>query len=597
MDTLLSNLGEAVSDISFWVFRWKSIAIILLCLAYLCPRLGSRLFRAMEHLSGRIIRQRALAITLVGVLTFALAASMSLLIRFPIPWIADEFSYLLAADTFANGRLANPTHPMWRHFEAFFVLQEPAYASAYPPGKGLIMALGQASVGLPIAGEWLATALACAAICWMLLGWVPPRWAMLGGFLAAVHPMIFAWGQRYWGSSLALLGGTLVLGALPRLLKAPTVKNALLMALGMAMLANTRPYGGLVVSSTTMIILFASFCRNRSQSFRLACIRVLLPVGLIVTLTLCWIGYYNHQVTGNAKLLPAALSARQNGITPIFLWQKPRPPPEYRVADIRDHQFNYAFTFYKEQHSLNGFLAMQKERIIDLERGYFPLSVLEFPTLLVPAGLLVATLPGIWRNRKVRLAIMICLIFYASFLQVTWMQAHYAAPIAGLFFVIGLQILRHLRLWQWRIRPGGRVLPSGLFLMRSLVVLCVVAFVFQSTHLAEGYTPGVQRLPRAYTPAWAIHRARIMSELESQPGNHLIIVHYGPQHRHWEHWVFNDADIDNAKIVWARDLGEERNRELIEYFKVRRVWLLEADASSPKPRPYGEATDSTNEHE
>jgi hypothetical protein len=53
-----------------------------------------------------------------------------------------------------------------------------------------------------------------------------------------------------------------------------------------------------------------------------------------------------------------------------------------------------------------------------------------------------------------------------------------------------------------------------------------------------------------------------------------------------QEWVFNEADIDRAKIVWAREMDVEQNRRLLEYFKDRRVWLLKAETWSPALVPY-----------
>ena len=159
------------------------------------------------------------------------------------------------------------------------MIQHPTYASKYPPAQGLTLALGQVLTGYPIVGVWLSVGLACAAICWMLAGWCPLRWAWMGGLVALVG-LVFSrsfpslkrcayWSQSYWGGTVAALGGALVFGALPRIMKKQRVRDALWLALGLAILANSRPFEGLVVSIPVVVVLGIWIIRTRCISWRI----------------------------------------------------------------------------------------------------------------------------------------------------------------------------------------------------------------------------------------------------------------------------------------------------------------------------------------
>src|SRR5579862_1367789 len=233
--TAMSHLVHGISQGLPWI-------ALLLAVSFVAPRFGGRWFHLVETCLARISHNSGKSVLLCGALGLLVAIGSSIVLGIPPPAVHDEFSYLLAADTFAHGRLTNPSPPLWQFFESIHILVRPTYMSKYPPGQGLILALGQILTGAPIVGIWISAAIAAAALCWMLLAWLPGRVALLGGMLAAVHPLVITWGHDYWGGLLPLTGGALAIGGWRRTVDHALPWHAGLCGIGIAIVALTRPY-------------------------------------------------------------------------------------------------------------------------------------------------------------------------------------------------------------------------------------------------------------------------------------------------------------------------------------------------------------------
>ncbi len=325
---MIELAASLVAVVIWYALYFVEGLLVLVCLraALGAPRMGDRWFRRVEHALACLARRRRLSVLTVGLLALVARAALMPVLPTRAPAVSDEFSYLLAADTFSSGRLTNPTHAMWTHFETMHVNQKPTYMSMYPPAQGLVLAAGQKLTGHPWAGVWFSSAVMCAAICWMLQGWLPPYWALLGGLIAVMRIGLFSyWVNSYWGGAVAATGGALLLGALPRIIKRQRAGDSLLLALGVAILANSRPYEGAFLCLPVAVALIWWMRGAKRPRALILFGKVIAPAGLTLALAAGAMGYYNRQVTGDPLRMPYQVNRDSYVTGKYFVWDSVNP--------------------------------------------------------------------------------------------------------------------------------------------------------------------------------------------------------------------------------------------------------------------------------
>jgi len=576
---LRASLSHSFPDAIFKVMFLEielCLTLVGVAIAFIHPHIAERGFARLEGQMGILARRRFLSICLVGLLSLGLRLALLPVLPIPQPGVQDEFSHLLLADTLVHGRLANPTHPMWVHFETFHENWRPTYTSMYFPGQALFLALGQVIFGHPFWGVWLSAGLMCAAICWALQEWISPEWALLGGFLVVLRiGTLSYWANGYWGGAVPATGGALVLGALPRIRRENSLQNAALFGLGTALLLTTRPYESIFFLLPFAVVVAGWLLRAEIGTVASRIIKTFTPITAILAIAAAGLGYYFWRVTGSPWTTPYSINIHNYGLL-YFPWDK--------VRDITYHHAIFR-EFYRDGAVL-GMYGFARQHPLELLLAKVATIWLFFfgPSLTVP---LIAAF-GIrgftrlsWRTKFLVACSLTTFISLALIIHVG--HPHYLAALTAVFYSMLLLSMRSFWVWQWQGRPTGKSL------VRIVPVICVLMF------LARAAAP-LMHFPvqPSNIRTWCsvdhqnLRRAAVLKKLECTPGNHLVIVRYKPDHDFiTDDWVFNDADIDDSRVIWARDMGVQ-NAELIQYFTGRTVWLLEPDYNPPRLTNYAE---------
>jgi hypothetical protein len=568
------------------------LTALVLSVAIAAPKLGDRWWTTLERFFSRLARQRVRVWLGMGLTVLAVRAAFLPVWPIPRPEIHDEFSYLLGADTFASGRLTNPQHPLWPFFETIHILQKPSYASKYQPGQALAMAVGQRLFGHPWFGIWLSCGVMSAALCWCLQGWLPPGWALLGGAIAALRLGLFSyWIDSYWGGAVAAIGGALVLGAYPRLVRQRKFGYVWALGAGIVVLVISRPFeGGLLSLPILAAIALWSWKRATEQGWAPIIQRLALPLAGVLTITGIALAYYDWRITGKLTRLPYVEHDLQYSVAPPLYVLPLRPAPVYGHPDLqRWHQGHVdAAKIATIQHDKEADFDRFHNQGIDLMLYYRDrswqgikgrlLSFNGFAHQWFGMALLLAAcmLPWVVRDRRVRLALVsFTLVIIGVSLDLASF-GHYAAPALAAGFVCMMQCLRHLR----QCKLGQR--PTGLFLSRALPAVSILGLLGAEVAVRP-YRLGdfVKENPNH------LIRSEILQKLNNLPGKQLVIARYPPNYDYSRfEYIFNRADIDASQVVWARDRGDVDNPKLLDYFRDRSVWLLDASADPPKLIPY-----------
>ncbi len=557
-------------DAASSVFFWESFGVLLaFALAFAVPSKLDRSFAPLESFFLRLANRPVLSLLVIAATPVLLRLALHPLLGTPQPYIHDEYSYLLAGDTFLHGRVTNPSDPFWKFFESMHIVQQPTYASMYPPAQGLFLAAGSLLTGRPWGGVLLGMGLLCAALLWMLRGWLPPQWAFLGASLAVLRLGLFSyWMNSYWGGAPGAIGGALVGGSLPRIFRRHHIGDALLLGLGLVLLAASRPFEGGAYSLPFGIAFLVWLLRG--DGLRQKLIRTVLPLSAVLLIGGGAIAYYNWRVTGSAFVTPQMLNMSQYSANSLTTWGDDPPPHVYNNETMRAFYRNAAEAFTDVPHSLLD-VAYAMARKGQVLFSFFLGPLLAVPLILVPS---------VFWNRQLRLPLFGILTFAVGQLFIAWrILPHYFGPAMCCLYAFIVLAMSKLWEWKWRERPSGR------FLVRGIVAVAVVMIGIRIYAAPLGIELQFEPLDWTASIPGDADRAALKSQLSRDPERFLVIVRYAPDHDTNREWVYNEADLNQAKIIWARDLGPETDA-LVQHFGDRRAIVVEPDRNPHEYVPY-----------
>lgn len=474
--------------------------------------------------------------------------------RIPIPRVHDEFSYLLAAETFVEGRLSNPPLKPKSAFATFHVLVEPVHMSKYPPGIGLQLAFG-ILLGHPIFGVWL-TVLACGfAARWMSREILPSSWGLLFAIILMFQSGLYGrFGFSYWGGSLFLLGGILATGAFFRLRIKFSYLSSVIFGFAGGVLLITRPIEGTALGLILSTFLLYTIYQRRSKwVYRQYAMCGL--IGLIALLPAAGFFALCNQAATGSFFRPAYLEYRAQVPTiGVFNWTEKStlsdelPKPFHDLANQNLRRKAPGITA-----KIRALAQSCPKWIFDFAPGIWAIPliifILFFPKRKDPVYLLVLSA---FAFRALHF------LLFSSSAYSHYFSAFYGITILGAICGTRLMISRLMP------PPGNRAFS---------IILLISLWISSATALHW------EKFLKAKPNCFQYIRKYIVSTLE----NDLIFVRYNSHHTPHLEWVYNSPIPDDADIIWAHYNSLGSAMQLAKQYSNRNIWILNVDSDVIPP--------------
>jgi hypothetical protein len=332
----------------------------------------------------------------------------------------------------------------------------------------------------------------------------------------------------------------------------------------------TRPFESIFLA-LAVIFFFAPVIvkgvehRALVRSGSIAALMVLPALGLILL--------HDKKVTGSWTTLPYALCRFEYGVPCTFTLQaNPVPHRELTIEQQTAYEVQ-SFVHGPSTDTIGSFLERLAGRVRFYRFFFLPPLYLALPAFFWS-----------FRDPRMRYVFLTLLLFFVGTNIYPYFYAHYVAGVTCLFLLVTVVSLENLS----RLTIAGHLV--GPDAVRIILFLCAAHFVFWYGIQLSSNQEFAKDLEQYESWDEVNHgdpdgRIGVNKTLAQAPGKQLVFVRYWPKHQVTE-WVYNGADIDRQKAVFARDLGAIENEKLLSYYPDRKAWLLEPDARPPRLSPY-----------